>query len=770
MNIGNCRGTVRNIKLFFVKLPIANAFRKSYFFCLLFHFSGCEEKSVYLGSSGNLMNSSDEKVHSTRKPIPEPSEISILPEDGGPEFNRLIFESSPYLLQHARNPIDWYPWGDAAFKKALEEDKPVFMSIGYTTCHWCHVMEHESFEDEDVANLMNRDYVCIKVDREERPDVDNAYMSVTQMMTGRGGWPMTIIMSPKKIPFFAGTYFPKSSMLQLVPHFSKIWNNEREKVNEVGESIMKSLEEMQANRNGGDLNGTHLDACFNALKKTYDPQYGGFGKRPKFPTAHTLSFLLRYYKRTGEKDAIEMVKTTLQKIHQGGVYDQVGWGIHRYSVDNKWLVPHFEKMLYDQALFAQANLECFQVTKDPYFSKTVEEVLTYVTRDMTSPEGGFYSAEDADSEGKEGKFYVWTQKEIKRVLGKKDAATFLKIYRFEEKGNFLDEVTHQKTGYNIAHLKKSLNQHATDQNQDSLEFRKKINAFRSKLFKYREKRVHPQKDDKVLTDWNGLMISTFAQSARALKQEKYLKVAQKAADFCLSELRQKNGRLIKRWRKGKAGLPGHLEDYAFLTQGLLDLYEASFEIKYLRAAIELVDLTLKHFEDRTEGGFFLTANDGEKLLIRAKEIYDGAIPSGNSVMALNLLRVHKITGKKEYLNSAENLFSAFSGFIEKNPQGAEVLLQALDFALAPAKEIVIAGERGSIETTKLIETINQHFMPAKVLLFRPTSWENPPISELAPFLTNYGLFEGKAAVYICENQTCQIPLTDPIKLSKELAK
>ncbi|MBT5717779.1 MAG: thioredoxin domain-containing protein [Opitutae bacterium] len=705
-----------------------------------------------------------------RKSIPEPSVIATLPEDGGTEFNRLIFESSPYLLQHARNPIDWYPWGDAAFKKASEEDKPVFLSIGYTTCHWCHVMEHESFEDEEVAKLMNRDYVCVKVDREERPDVDNVYMSVTQMMTGRGGWPMTIIMSPEKTPFFAGTYFPKNSMLQLVPHFSNIWKNERKKVNEVGKSIMKSLQEIQANRNGGDLNGTHLDACFNALRKNYDPQYGGFGNRPKFPTAHTLSFLLRYYKRTGEKEAIEMVKTTLQKIHQGGVYDQVGLGIHRYSVDNEWLVPHFEKMLYDQAIFTQASLECFQVTKDPYFSRIAEEVLTYVTRDMTSPEGGFYSAEDADSDGEEGKFYVWTQEEIERILGKKDAALFLKLYRFEKDGNFLDEATHQKTGVNIPHLRKSLDQHAKDQNQDSEEFRKKINSLHSKLFAYRKKRIHPQKDDKVLTDWNGLMISTFAQSAKALNQKKYLNIAQKAADFCLSELRQKNGRLLKRWRKGKAGLPGHLEDYAFLTQGLLDLYEASFEIKYLRASIELVDLTLKHFEDRTEGGFFLTANDGEKLLIRAKEIYDGAIPSGNSVMALNLLRVHKITGKEEYLNSAEDLFSAFSGFLEKNPQGAEVLLHALDFALAPAKEIVIAGEAGSKDTTRLIETINEHFMPAKVLLFRPTNIEKPEITTMSPFLINHGLIKGKAAAYICENQTCQKPLTDIAKLSKELAK
>jgi len=758
-----------------VNNPLANLLLLLNLFILILHSFGCGENipkadPVRVGPEPLTKGTDTGNSHSTRKALPTDSVIATLPLNGGEEFNRLIFESSPYLLQHARNPIDWYPWGAEAFKKAIAEDKPIFLSIGYTTCHWCHVMEHESFEDQEVADLMNRDYVCIKVDREERPDVDNIYMSVTQMMTGRGGWPMTVIMSPDKIPFFTGTYFPKKSMTQLVPHFANIWKNERDKVSEVGESIMISLEEMQANRTGGDLNATHLDACFDALRKNFDHQFGGFGNRPKFPTAHTLSFLLRYYKRTEKKDALDMVKLTLEKIHQGGIYDQVGLGIHRYSVDKEWLVPHFEKMLYDQALFAQASLECFQVTKDPYFSRIVKEILTYITRDMTSPEGGFYSAEDADSEGEEGKFYVWTQEEVEQILGPKDAKLFQEVYRFEKDGNFLDESTNEKTGANIPHLRKSLDLHADLKNQENKEFRKKIKSLNAKLFTYRKKRIHPQKDDKVLTDWNGLMISTFAKSAKALNQTKYLNIARKAADFCLSKLRQKNGRLLKRWRKGKAGLPAHLEDYAFLIQGLLDLYEASFDVKYLRSAIELVDLTLEHFEDREEGGFFLTADDGEKLLIRAKEIYDGAIPSGNSVMALNLLRVHKITGKERYLNSSENLFSAFSGFLEKNPQGAEVLLHALDFKLSPPKEIVIAGELGSKETSQLIEAINQNFIPGKILLFRPTGNEEPEITKLSPFLINLNLVNGKPAVYICENQTCQQPETDPKKVVQALAK
>ncbi len=758
-------------------------YAKSFFQLILvlslsLHF-GCGEKNRDASSPPSPLsmdqNSSDpdpseEDSHSVRLPPPSPSVISKLPNNGGKEFNRLVFESSPYLLQHARNPIDWYPWGEEAFAKAKRENKPVFLSIGYTTCHWCHVMEHESFEDEVVAGLMNQDYVCVKVDREERPDVDNVYMSVTQMMTGRGGWPMTVIMSPEKVPFFAGTYFPKSSMTRLIPHFADVWSNEREKVNEIGRAIMDNLNKMQPSGAGDDLNATHLDACYQALLRDFDPQNGGFGNKPKFPTAHNLGFLLRYYKRTGEAQALKIVEHTLRNIHQGGVYDQVGFGIHRYSVDEEWLVPHFEKMLYDQALFALANIECFQVTKTPYFARTAEEVLTYVIRDMTSAEGGFYSAEDADSEGEEGKFYVWNQTEIVQILGESDAGLFNQIYRFEHEGNFLDEATHQKTGANIPHLQKSLDEHALDKNIEPAQLREKINGLKSKLFKVRESRVHPQKDDKVLTDWNGLMISTFAKAAQALNKNQYLEVARNAADFCLSELRLPNGRLLKRWRLGKAGLPAHLEDYAFFSQGLIDLYEASFDTQYLRAAIELIDLTLQHFEDKENGGFFLTANDGEKLLIRAKEIYDGAIPSGNSVMALNLLRVHKITGKEKYQAAAENLFSAFSGFLEKSPQGAEVLLQALDFTLAPAKEIVVVGEPEKKNTDNLLREINQRFLPAKVLLFRPGNDENYEIIKLAPFLKNHKLVNGQAAVYVCENQTCEKPETEPEKLGDLLGK
>ena len=684
-----------------------------------------------------------------RIPLPTDSEIQKLPLDGGEEFNRLIFENSPYLLQHARNPIDWYPWSEEPFKIAQKLDRPIFLSIGYTTCHWCHVMEHESFEDKQVADLMNREYICVKVDREERPDIDNVYMTVTQIMTGKGGWPMTVIMSPDKVPFFAGTYFPKSSMLKLLPHFAKIWKNERTKAKEVGQAIIKSLSEMQNGHAGGDLNASHLDSCYKTLKDNYDHKYGGFGKHPKFPTSHTLSFLLRYHQRTGKEDSLAMVEQTLKNIRLGGIYDQVGYGIHRYSTDEKWLVPHFEKMLYDQALLTIANLECYLVTQDEFYLRSCRNTLDYVNRKLTSKQGGFYSAEDADSEGEEGKFYLWTLEELKKILGDKDASLYASKFQFRAEGNYHDEVSEKLTGKNIPHL---------PSNQSVFESGREM-KIRKKLFAQREKRVHPQLDDKILTDWNGLMISAFSRCARGLDDSSYLKTAKKAADFCLANLRSPNGKLLKRWRQGKAGLPAHLEDYAFFIQGLIDLYEASLESKYLKHADDLTKLTIELFEDRKEGGFFLTAEDGEKLLVRPKEIYDGAIPSGNSVMALNLARLSKITGNSEYEKKLFRLFSAFAGFIKQNPQGAEMLLNALDFILSSPLELVVAGNFKNKDTHNMLREINQRFLPSKVLLFKDTQETDETLLQLVPYLENQKEINGKTTFYACRNQTCDKPRT-----------
>ena len=728
------------------------------------------EKNSSASSKETVKATPNTKESHGRKPIPPQEELKKLPADGGPEYNRLVFEQSPYLLQHAGNPIDWFPWGEEAFAKAKKEGKPIFLSIGYTTCHWCHVMEHESFEDEEVAELMNKHYVCVKVDREERPDVDNVYMTVTQMMTGGGGWPMTVIMTPEKVPFFSGTYFPKESMMQLLPHFVGVWQDDREKVFELGKAIIEDLSKLAGGSPGGDLNASHLDSCYRSLASSYDHSNGGFGRRPKFPTAHNLSFLLRYYARTGEGKALSMVERTLEKIRLGGIYDHVGLGIHRYSTDERWFLPHFEKMLYDQALFAIANLECYQVTKKEQYAEVAREIFAYVIRDMTSPEGGFYSAEDADSEGEEGKFYVWERSEIEEVLGKEDAELYARVYNFEEGGNFLDEATHQKTNANVPHLRKPTTQVAEDEELTPEEMLARLEKIRAKLFKARKTRIHPQKDDKILTDWNGLMISAFAKGGRMLEQSEYLQTATKAADYCLEVLRRKDGRLLKRSRLGKAGMPAHLEDYAFLVQGLLDLYEATFQHRHLKAAINLTDLTIKHFTDPEAGGFFLTADDGEKLLVRAKEIYDGAIPSGNSVMALNLLRIGRITGKEKYDEAAEETFHAFAGFASKSPSGCNVLMTALDFAIGPSLEIVVTGKREDKETEKLLKKINSTFLPNKVLLFRPADEEKPKLAEIAPFVLNQGLIKGKPAVYVCRNQACELPVTTIADLEKTLDK
>ncbi len=708
--------------------------------------------------------------HRGRIPLPPSEVIGRLPMDGGEKFNRLIFESSPYLLQHARNPIDWHPWGEEAFALAASEDKPVFLSIGYTTCHWCHVMEHESFEDGEVAELLNESFVCIKVDREERPDVDHIYMSVTQMMTGRGGWPMTLILSPEKVPFFAGTYFPKPSMLKLVPHFARVWQEQRDKAVEVGAAIIKSLNEMQQGHAGGDLNATYLSRCYDRLEKTFDRENGGFGSQPKFPTCHSLSFLLRYHLRTAEPFALEMVEKTLKEIRLGGVYDQVGHGIHRYSTDAAWLAPHFEKMLYDQALFAIANLECYQVTRNKRYLEACRDTLDYVSRDLTSDLGGFYSAEDADSEGEEGKFYVWTTQQLHEVLGKKDGDWLADLYGFEPEGNFLDEASREKTGANIPHLDRPLSEIAREHGEPEPALKSRLQKLRKNLFEARKKRIHPQKDDKVLTDWNGLMISAFARAARALDDPRYLNIARKAADFCLGHLKTEEGYLLKRWRLGKAGLPAHLEDYAFFSQGLLDLYEATLESMYLIEAQALTDTTRSLFEDREKGGFFLTAVDRAPLLVRAKEIYDGAIPSGNSVMALNLVRLAKFTGDPTYHECAHSLFSAFSGFLQKNPQGAEVLLQALDFDLAPALEIVVCGSPKNKRTQSLLRVINQRFIPAKVLLNRASDDPEDAILSVAPFVENHLQINGQPTVFVCQNQTCQQPQIEPKGLIEQLLK
>ncbi len=677
--------------------------------------------------------------------------------------NKLKNEQSPYLLQHAENPVNWYPWGNEAFEKAREENKPIFLSIGYSTCHWCHVMAHESFEDTEVAKLINEVFISIKVDREERPDIDKVYMTVCQMMTGQGGWPLTIIMTPDKKPFFAGTYFPKTSrfgrmgLLDLILRIKQLWNGEKEKVIESAEQITLTLNNMTSEAPGDKLNKKILEKAFTQLKVQFDNKRGGFSNRPKFPTPHNLLFLLRYWSRTRDKNALEMVEKTLQEMRKGGIYDHIGFGIHRYSTDAEWLVPHFEKMLYDQALISMAYLEAYQATKNELYAKTAREIFSYVLRDMTSPEGGFYSAEDADSEGVEGKFYVWSQEEIENSLEKDDAEYVINLFNIQREGNYLEEAIQKKTGENILHLKKI---------EGTLDSR--LERIREELFKIRDKRIHPYKDDKVLTDWNGLMIAALAKGAQVLREEKYLKAAEKALNFIISKMKDSNNRLLHRYRGGKAEILAYIDDYAFLTWGLIELYESTFETYYLKTALELNEELIEHFWDNDIAGFFFTPDDGEKLISRQKEIYDGAIPSGNSVSMLNLLRLSRITGNTELEEKAEYIGRVFAEKIKSAPIAYTQLLNAVDFGIGPSFSLVIAGDTNAEDTNSMLNVVHEYYLPNKVLIFRPMENYPPKIDEFSNFIEWFDKFEEKATAYICINKTCKPPTNSTSKMIEYL--
>ena len=694
-----------------------------------------------------------------RLPLPTPEEISKLPADGGAEFNRLIFEKSPYLLQHVRNPVDWWPWGDAAFEQARKEDKPVLLSIGYATCHWCHVMEHESFEDEEVAALINEHFIPVKVDREERPDIDEVYMQITQGITGSGGWPMTVALTPDRHAFFAGTYFPKESVAgrpgikRIVTELGKAWRERREEVIESSLSVSAQVAQMMGASPGGDLDKGIFDVAFAQFSSRYDSEKGGFARAPKFPVPPNLFFLLRFHQRTGNEQALEMVEKTLTEMRRGGICDHVGFGIHRYATDADWLLPHFEKMLYDQALVTMANLETYQVTGKECYARTAREILTYVQRDMTSPEGGFYSAEDADSEGEEGKFYVWSNAEVKEVLGEEDGEFYIETFNFEEEGNFLEEATRVKTGMNIPHLKEELLD----------EKRERVEALRQKLFEHREKRIHPQKDDKILTDWNGLMIAAFARAAQALDDEGYAEAASRAADFVLEVLTTEEGRLLKRYREGEAGLTAHLEDYVFMIWGLLDVYETTFDLKYLEKAIEFQAVVDEQFWDETEGGYFTVADDAEQMIVRAKKLYGGSIPSGNSVAIGNLVRLHRMTGQPHFATRGDELIRAFSTELEQNSMVYPLALTFLDFHFGPSHEIVISGG----DSDEMIGALRKPFLPNKVIL-RRTEENAEALSKLAPFTENQGSRDGQATAYVCQGFACQLPTTEVAKMMEGL--
>ncbi len=684
--------------------------------------------------------------------------------------NQLFHEKSPYLLQHAYNPVDWFPWGDKAFTAAKKEDKPIFLSIGYSTCHWCHVMERESFENPRIAKLMNNAFVNIKVDREERPDIDSLYMSVAQMMTGSGGWPLTIIMTPDKRPFFAATYIPPESrfgrigMDELIPEIQRLWKQDRKRLDTISKNIQESLETSAQGSSGAQLEEGVLELAFDRLKERFDEQYGGFGFRPKFPSPHNLLFLLRYWKRTQNGDALRMVEKTLQAMRLGGIFDHVGFGFHRYSTDPKWLLPHFEKMLYDQAMLTMAYAEAYQATKKDEYGQTVREIITYVSRDMTSPEGGFYSAEDADSEGEEGKFYVWTVKEVRKVLSKKEADAYLRVYNLTADGNFLEEATGKRMGTNIPHLQNSLAAEAKAQKMTAKAFLQILEGAREKLFAVREQRIHPHKDDKILTDWNGLMIAALAKAARVLDEPSFIEAAKRATTFVLTQMQNEEGRLLHRYRDGEAAIPAFLDDYAFMIWGLLELYETTLEPEYLQKVIDLNTELLTHFWDENHGGFFFTADDAEDLLVRKKDAYDGAIPSGNSVAMMNLLRIARLTAESELESKATKIGQAFAGDVLSAPPGFTLMISSVDFAVGPSFEIVIVGDPAADDTQTMIKAINDQFIPNKVSLLIPTDDRAEHIVQLAPFVKDYTALDGKPTAYICSNHVCQNPTTDTQKM------
>jgi uncharacterized protein YyaL (SSP411 family) len=700
--------------------------------------------------------------------------LSLLPEDNKPMpsskkhafTNRLIHEKSPYLLQHARNPVDWYPWGKEAFEKARKENKPIFLSIGYSTCHWCHVMEKESFEDGEVAALLNKNFVAVKVDREERPDIDKVYMDACMALTGSGGWPLTIMITPDGKPFFAGTYFPKEGMwgrpglVELLTEIHGQWQRNPDTIAKSGGQITRAVRERRAAGGAGLGVGTVQEA-FDQLHAQFDATYGGFGAAPKFPMPHSLSFLLRWWKRSGDIDALAMVEKTLDAMARGGMYDHAGFGFHRYSVDRKWLVPHFEKMLYDQALLAIAYIEAFQATGNEGYARIAEQVLQYVLRDMTAPEGGFYTAEDADSEGEEGKFYVWTPQGVEEVLGEEAGKLFCRLYGVTERGNF-------EKGKSILNIEEPLETFAKSERIDCEDLKAVIEESRGKLFNAREARVHPHKDDKILADWNGLMITALAKGAQALGERKYAKAAAGAADFILEEMRRPDGRLLHRYRDGEAAVPAYLDDYAFLVWGLIELYEATFEIKYLEAALSLNTDMIRIFWDGEEGGLFFSGEGNEELFVKRKELHDGSVPSGNSVAALNFLRLGRMTSNEALEKKAAELMKTFSGTVNGSPAAHTQFLVALDFLIGPTREIVIAGDPEREDTGKMLRAVRERFLPRAVVILHPVRKEGKEIRRVLPFIKGREPVQGKARAYVCQNYTCVSPTTDLEHLEKLL--
>jgi uncharacterized protein YyaL (SSP411 family) len=704
-------------------------------------------------------------------------------------MNRLAQEKSPYLLQHASNPVDWYPWGDEAFAKARRENKPVFLSVGYSTCHWCHVMEHESFEDPALAQILNQYFVSIKVDREERPDVDRIYMTFVQATTGGGGWPMSVFLTPDRKPFLGGTYFPptdrygRPGFRTILMRVQQAWSTQHDDVIQSADRVVGSLQEMANQGFSGDpaegegLPGAPvLDAAYHRFLSAYDHEFAGFGHSPKFPRPSVLNFLLRYYARSGpvtkKKPALEMVLNTLRAMAAGGMHDHLGGGFHRYSVDARWHVPHFEKMLYDQAQLSISYTEAYQITHDPFFSGVVRDILDYVLRDMRDPDGGFYSAEDADSlveaskgEKREGAFYVWTAAEIEQALGTAAARTFDHYYGVEPNGNVSPDADQQGEfhGRNILILRHDIPADANNAHRIALA------AARQKLFEVRARRPRPSLDDKVLVAWNGLMISALARASQALDDRAYLAAAQKAAGFIHERLYDgKTGLLLRRYRAGDAAIPAFVDDYAFLIQGLLDLYETDFNIDWLAWAARLQEKQDQLFWDAKAGGYFSTSGKDPSILMQMREDYDGAEPSPNSIALGNLLRLAQITGRDPWRERGEQILRVFASRLAQGPETLPQMVAALDYRLAKPKQIVIAGAPGADDTVAMLRLVRDRFLPHKIVLLADGGESQKRLAQWLPFVETMSRKDGRATAYICENFVCQAPTADPAAAAKLL--
>jgi uncharacterized protein len=722
------------------------------------------------------------------------SVLVVAEQKPSDHLNRLAQEKSPYLLQHAHNPVDWYPWGEEAFSKARRENKPIFLSVGYSTCHWCHVMAHESFENEDVAAVMNREFVNIKVDREERPDVDRVYMTFVQATTGGGGWPMSVWLTPDLKPFVGGTYFPpeerygQPAFKSVLERIATAWKENHDKIVEQGGKIVDALRESQsATTAEGKIDATILDAAYRQLDRSYDSKEGGFGNAPKFPRPATLNFLTRFYARDpkGEsgKHALEMTLFTLRKMAAGGMHDHIGGGFHRYSVDRYWHVPHFEKMLYDQAQLAVAYLDAFQITRDRQYESVARDILDYVGRDMASKEGGFFSAEDADSpvtagadrahaETKEGAFYIWTKKEIDDALGD-IAEIFAFHYGVQPHGNAPEGSDPQDEFHdkNILIERHTIAETAKHFGKTEGEIRKFLAQGREKLFPIRARRQRPHLDDKIIAAWNGLMISAYARSSQVLDEPRYLEIATRAAKFLRKNLYEEKSKLLYRnYRGGRSDIEGFADDYAFMIQGLLDLYEASFDVEWLKFAVELQETQDRLFFDEKNDGYFSTSGRDKSVFLRLKDDNDGAEPAASSVAALNLLRLSQIRDDKQRSERARKTIDAFATTLSHFPSAMPQMLVALDAALSKPRQIVIAGKKDAFETKALLREVNGQFLPKTVLVLADGADGQKYLGEKNEAIRAMSPINGESAAYVCENFTCKAPVTDPAELAELLSK